>query len=171
MWKNSNKRRWLKFSSSLSTHTHTQSVQTEQGLSKLVSLRKPMSRDAGRRAMKASGEVAGSPTEAMAVSAPLQFLAWDRAGPAASSALLSSKCLLTWAQRCLSFGMGPRDESSGASAGNAVLRGHRAKQSCWQVPHPCSKTSQQRGAPPRACGVWGSKAGKWNPKVRKPKVG
>lgn len=90
----------------------------------------------------------------MAVSAPLQFLAWKRAGPAASSAVLSSKCLLTWAQRCPSFGMGPGDESSGASAGNAVLGGHRAKQSCWQTPHPCSKTSQQ-GGHPRGPAVFG----------------
>lgn len=99
------------------------------------------------------------------MSAPLQFLAWEPAGPAASSAVLSSKCLLTWTQRCLSFGMGPGDESSGASAGNAVLGGHRAKQSCWPTPHPCSKAAQQGGHPlgPVVFGV--AKQGNGTPKL------
>jgi len=60
--------------------------------------------------------MAGSPTEATAVSAPPRFLAWKQAGPAASSAVLSSKCLLTWVRRCLSVGTGPGDESGGAGS-------------------------------------------------------
>lgn len=101
--------------------THTHSMQSKQGLSKLVSLRKRMSRDAGRRATKASRRWQDPPRKPWQCQFPCNSWPGRQLGLAASSVVPSSKCLLTWAQRCLSFGMGPVDESSGASAGNAVL--------------------------------------------------
>lgn len=103
----------------------------------------------------------------MAVSAPAppRFLAWKQAGPAASSAVLSSKCLLTWVQRCLQVGTGPGDESSEAGAMNAVLGADRAKQSCWQITVSLQQSwggnprhPTKEGKPPRSCSVLGGQS-------------
>lgn len=115
----------------------------------------------------------------MAVSAPAppRFLAWKQAGPAASSAVLSSKCLLTWVRRCLQVGTGPGDESSEAGAMNAVLGADRAKQSCWQITVSLQESwggihgiPPRRGSPQGPAVFWGGKVRQWKSKVRKPKT-
>lgn len=91
------------------------------------------------------------------MSAPLQWLAWKAAGPAASSAVLSSKCLLTWAQPCLSFGMGPGERCARRAPSKTKLLANATS---------LQQSIPEKGAPPRGPAVFGgAKQGHGTPKV------